>query len=147
MDSLRASWTLKGLPTKIFVNPPFGTSYINGTQCIGRDEHKELPDNQIELWKKQTLLMWAEKCVLEKKQGNEIVWLSKTALENKALQTVLGESSAICIPKGRTSYLDPVTNCEPDSTPTFGSVLLYLGNLPGPFIKVFSELGITRILS
>ena len=146
VDSLKVGWSIDNKPTKIFVNPPFGSSYVLGTQCIGQDEHKKLPESQADLWKQQTIYMWAEKCVKEAKEGNEIIWISKASTETEALQKVLEGSSGVCFPKGRVSYLDPITR-QDKKQPTFGSVLLYLGNNPSPFIQTFSEIGITRKLT
>ena len=158
VDSLRTRWSLhnkmtlepegclRGRPTRIFVNPPFGTSYINRDQCIGKDEHEKLPEDQIKLWQKQTILQWAYKCIEECLKGNEIIWLSKAAVESKALQAVLSHSQAICIPEGRLAYMDPASLTIKEQ-PTFGSVLLYLGDNPGPFIRTFNLLGVTRKLT
>jgi DNA N-6-adenine-methyltransferase (Dam). len=144
VDSLRSDWTIKGQPVKVFVNPPFGTSYISGTNCVSAAEYKELKDK--EPWQKQTIWEWAKKCVEEYEKGCEIIWLSKAALE-KALPVILKASSAACFPEGRISYIDPVT-LTPKEQPTFGSIILRLGEYGDQekFMQAFAPLGICKRL-
>jgi hypothetical protein len=145
VDSLLHHWKVRGNPAKVFVNPPFGTSYLRDGVCISSKQYTDLPDAQMELWKKRTLLQWAKKCIEEYSYGCEIVWLSKTATENRALQEILGSSSAICFPDYRVKYIDPKT-MEQQRQPTFGSLIAYLGNRPGVFASRFSSLGVCRVL-
>jgi DNA N-6-adenine-methyltransferase (Dam). len=146
VDSLRSDWKVKGQPATVFVNPPFGTSYISRTNCISAAEYKDHEDK--ERWQKQTIFQWAKKCVEEYEKGCEIIWLSKAAIENKALQLILRASSATCFPEGRIAYINPVT-LEKQNQPTFGSIVLWLGHYKGEqefFIETFSPLGVCKRL-
>lgn len=147
VDSLRVSWSDGYLLTTSLINPPFGTSYVNGSNCISSKEYSELQNKSDLQWQKQTILMWAQKVVEESHKGNEIIWISKAAIESKAIQLVLENSSAACFPTGRIGYVDPITLVQEDQ-PTFPSIILYLGEnqIAESFIKHFSSIGICRKL-
>lgn len=140
-NGLTTNWLVRGIGTKVFINPPFGTSYVKGKNCISSDEYKSLQDSEILGWTKQTALEWAKKVVKEANVGCNIVWLSKASTETTALQYIMNHCSAICHPLGRVNYINAETS-QVKIGVTFPSIIIYLGPDIQQFTTAFADFGV-----
>lgn len=142
-DGLRESWDVCGNGTTVWVNHPFGTSWVYGSEVLSVKQLNKLKTEdpyRAEIYRRQTSLDWARKVVKEVQMGCEVVWISKAAMGAKALcDVLLPAASAVCHPRGRVAYVrgDGIV-----PAPTFESVVIYLGrrHLVG-FEKAFAKIG------
>jgi len=140
-NGLALPWT-----GKVFINPPFGTSYRNGPYCISADQFRKVKDAPLDqrpssgAWHKQTAAEWASKALRHYAAGGEVVWLSKAAVEQKLFQELLLPVGTSCFLSGRLGYVDPTTRKQM-SGPTFNSVVVYLGPNKDRFYETFNHLG------
>ncbi len=162
VDCLARVWgPRRAGPTKVLVNCPFGTSWIRGAAgspmvCISAGQMSDLkkaveageaPATELEGWRKQTTLNFAEKVLYERNAGRaETVWISKGGMETEAIQLLLNCADAYCLPDYRVAYVDPATGKKMTGA-TFHSVLFYLGSRPSAFRDAAATLGFVAQLS
>jgi hypothetical protein len=148
-NGLTEAWTSNGAATSVFINPPFGTSYIKDGVCISADEFGKLkdevdvgrlPPETVTGWTRQVAEDWATKVVAEHRLGRQIIWLSKASLETKALQRLLRAATAICHPGKRVNYINAATG-QLLKGATFSSVLFYLGDRTDHFKAALDDFG------
>jgi hypothetical protein len=98
----------------VFVNPPFGVSYLHKTAriCISAKEKKALQDDGTfnpEDWQKQSIADWVKKCWNESIKVNEtnIALLIPAAVDTKHWQKIIFPyAGAICFLEGRVHFYE-----------------------------------------
>lgn len=131
----------------VFINPPFGTSYVKDGACISSKEYGDLSGPAG--WAKQTADMWVSKVLSEVDAGisspkgpTNVIWLSKAPTETKAMQRLLTNAPprycSFLMPKGRVNYVNASTRTV-ETGVTFPSIVVGLGSLT--FIERFESLG------
>ncbi len=132
-DSLHEPWS-----DGVFLNPPFGTSYVKGGNAISAKEFKDLkknPDFDATGWEKQTLSDWAFKF---RNENGSRIWLSKAAVEIAAIQDLMKTADVVHFPRRRVNYLNPETG-KVITGATFASMIIYCGTNTGLFKWVFND--------
>lgn len=135
-DSLKDPWG-----EGVFVNPPFGTSYVRGSSAISQKEYKDLKMvGQLGgEWERRTIADWANKFFNE---TGERIWISKAAVEMAAIQRLMKSANVVHFPRRRVNYESPLTGKEVLGA-TFASMLLYFGPHTRLFMEVFND-GVNR---
>lgn len=131
----------------VFINPPFGSSYVKDSKCISAKKYKALKDaNQHEGWVKQTLAQWAAKTVNETmRPPREVVWISRISACSTAGQILLSSTSAVLYPSFRVCYVNAATG-EQQKGANFESYVLYFGDRPQVFKDAYSSLGEVHLI-
>lgn len=127
----------------IFVNPPFGVSYIHQStrECLSTKEFHDLDKKSQLAFKVQRIDMWIDKCVQAHIAGSEVVALIPTALSTKKWQhTIRDTATAVCHLLGRIKFLrlngeslEVVTGAPMDCS------LVYWGEKLGKFDEIFNR--------
>lgn len=92
----------------IFINPPFGRSYVNAAKrtCLSKKEWDELPEDEQATYRASTIASWVEKAALAAANGSEVVMLLPAAVDTAHWQKhILSGASAVCFPKGRLKFV------------------------------------------
>ena len=137
-DGLALEW---GNFETVFVNPPFGTSYVKLWECITPKELKrrclagETKDYE---WRKQTLGMWVEKAEISSRVGgSQVVMLIPAAVDTAWWQgIILPRAAGICFIKGRVKF-----DGNSKGPATMPCALVYFGEAGRRFRVTFKELG------
>lgn len=144
-DGLTTPWygalTYKGLARSWLVNPPFGVSYIRGSECLSQKEYADLrkAGGDVAGFKRQTINDWAQKFINEAQRADagdqfyHAFWVSKAAVETSAVQAVMAEADMVYFPGRRVNYLDPVSGEVEGHGATFPSLVAYFGDSPVMF--------------
>jgi hypothetical protein len=171
IDCLKRLWgPRRAGPTKILVNPPFGTSYVRyrdpevratatgvgPMECVSAKQMSEMKKavaegkadaTVLEGWWAQHTLDFAQKVIGERNANRaHTVWISKGGMETEAIQLLLECADAYCLPGYRVAYVDPESGKKMTGA-TFHSVLFYLGDKPGSFCAAAGKLGFCAQLS
>ena len=169
IDGLTADWSGHGTCKTAFINPPFGRSYLVGHQvwsagdvresCKGQLLEEGIAKGRNVDWRRdsqrlskacrefvkgrkcQTVEDWAKAAIeAATKDGMQVCWISKAAVETPGLQLLLQASSAVCFPSRRVCYIDPATQ-KPLGGPTFPSIVIGLRVDPAKFRDAFKDMG------
>lgn len=153
-DGLVLPWEMHGVGS-FFINPPFGTSYVRGPECLSAQQMKALREaveqNKADAlgavgWRQQVVADWAARAVQAHRAGMEGVWLSKMIGNSVAAQTVLGAASAVCYPDQRIAYINAATG-KAKAGADFDSFVVYMGEDPRRFAAIFAQFGVVHVLA
>ncbi len=147
-DGLEESW---GERKRVYVNPPYGSSYILDGRCLLPKEYRELPPEKKIQCKKQNIFKWVSKAVSEREdRQNETIMLIPASVETKAWQDIIFKQNfvSVCFLKGRVRFVGSINGCSvPLALVLFSQYPLQVGGYKEAiakrksFNKLFSDLG------
>lgn len=133
-DGLATKWH-----GKVFVNPPFGTTWVKGTHCFTAKEYRErdLQSDDPPKWRKQTVSQWVVKAYEhDGEEDAETILLLPAAVDTKWWQQlILPDAPAVCFIAGRLRFTG-----APGPAP-MATALVYFGERVRRFRKTFAGLG------
>jgi phage N-6-adenine-methyltransferase len=83
---------------------------------------------------------FADRFAAEVRRGSSGIVLVNNATETAWFQTIAAECSAICFPKARIKFLDPLGNAS--GAPLQGQAIIYCGPWPEDFTEAFARFGL-----
>ena len=137
-DGLKEPWTNA---ETVFVNPPYGTSYVKLWECITGKELKrriEAGETKDYEWRVQKLSMWVEKawqthCIAL----NQVIQLIPAAVDTAWWQQIiLPRAAGVCFIRGRVKF-----GGGAKGPATMPCALVYFGERGRVFRVMFQEVG------
>lgn len=123
----------------VFVNPPFGTTWVKGSECLTPKEVKAriAAGKHEPTWREQKLSQWVEKAWGHYLDGDaETVLLLPAAVDTKWWQNlILPCAAGICFIEGRVRFEGAAQGAP------MACALVYFGDLGPRFKRVFATLG------
>lgn len=147
-DGLIDPWAIRGPGTTVFLNPPFGRTYMteDRSSAIGQKGFEVLSEEEQELYTTRSVLAdWIKKAVVEHlEHGVEVVSILPAATDTAHWQKLIFPSaSRILFIKGRVRFLGPDGKPAKAAAP-MATALLYWGTNPQAFEKAFVGRGVCR---
>lgn len=134
-DGLRELWDAK----TVFVNPPYGRVYMapKTKQICTPKEYRDL--GKPEGWLSSTVADWVYKAACERDVFNyDLCLLIPAAVETRHWQKcIFKEADAICFFERRVKFIGG------GDSPPMPTAMIYFGDKPELFLKVFSKVGFT----
>lgn len=139
-DGLAANWGLN----RTFCNPPFGTNYVKGTECISASQYRDLLEPDAVHWRKQTISQWVEKADTEHRcNGTDVVMLIPAAVETIWWQQIIFPSdgaAGVCLMRGRVKFIGAAAHAP------MATALVYFGERQRRFRGHFQTLGYCLVM-
>lgn len=135
-DGLNQEWG----PKRVFVNPPFGTTFVKGSECItGRElkERVEAGEAKDFEWRKQNVAQWVEKAEVEQRINDaEVIILLPAAVDTQWWQaSILQHAGSVCLICGRVKFVGAAAHAP------MATALVYFGERGRRFRTFFEKTG------